>query len=112
MAAGVPEKHLAIADEVKRIAEERGATPAQVALNWTRQEDGVIIPIIGARTAAQLEDNLGCLEFELGAEELQRLDEASRIEYGFPHEFLSKDNIREVIYGETFPLIDNHRDLE
>jgi aryl-alcohol dehydrogenase-like predicted oxidoreductase len=46
-----------------------------------------VIPIIGARTLAQLEDNLGALDVELADEQVARLDAASRIELGFPQDF-------------------------
>jgi aryl-alcohol dehydrogenase-like predicted oxidoreductase len=86
----VSERDLAIAAEVIQVAEKIGRTPAQVALNWVRQQPNNIIPLVGAKTRAQLDDNLGCLEFELAAEDLARLDAASRIELGFPHDFLQQ----------------------
>ena len=86
----INERALGIAGEVIKVAQELGRTPAQVALNWVRQGQGVIVPLVGARTLAQLDDNLGCLEFSLAAEVKQRLDDASKIELGFPHEFLQQ----------------------
>ncbi|MGH2593794.1 MAG: aldo/keto reductase, partial [Anaerolineae bacterium] len=65
-------------------------------------------PILGARKESQIRDNLGCLEFELSEEQLQRLSDASPIDLGFPHIFLSGDHVRNLIFGETFPLIDHH----
>jgi diketogulonate reductase-like aldo/keto reductase len=67
----------------------------------------VIVPIVGAKTAAQLRDNLGCLDFTLAPDQLERLDAASKIDLGFPHDFLVQ--ARSYIFGKTFPLIDNHR---
>jgi aryl-alcohol dehydrogenase-like predicted oxidoreductase len=61
-----------------------------VALCWVRQRPGVIVPLVGAKTRAQLDDNLGCLEFELSPEDVARLDEVSAIELGFPHDFLQQ----------------------
>lgn len=86
----VNERALRIAGEVVAVARELGRSPAQVALNWVRAGQGVIVPLVGARTQAQLEDNLGCLDFELPAALKARLDDASRIELGFPHEFLAQ----------------------
>jgi diketogulonate reductase-like aldo/keto reductase len=80
-----------------------------VALSWLRQQPGVNIPIIGARSISQLEDNLECLEFTLEPDQLTRLDEASRIELGFPHDFFTKDLVRQLTYGGMRDLIDNHR---
>lgn len=97
-----------IIDAVGEIAEETGRSRAQVAINWVRQQQhkARIIPILGARNAAQLEDNLGVLEWELSGEQLARLDEASKIELGFPHGFIDGNP---YVYGATYGLIDNHR---
>ena len=86
----VGERDLGIAAEVVKVAAEIGRTPAQVALAWVRQGQGVIVPLVGARTAEQLEDNLGCLDLHLEPEQKQRLDEVSAIELGFPHDFLTQ----------------------
>ena len=79
------------------MAEKIGRTPAQVALNWVRQQPGVIVPLVGAKTRAQLDDNLGCLEFELSPEDVARLDAVSKIEMGFPHDFLQQFATRSVV---------------
>jgi aryl-alcohol dehydrogenase-like predicted oxidoreductase len=86
----INDRDLAIAAEVMQVAEKIGRTPAQVALNWVRQRPGVIVPLVGAKTRAQLDDNLGCLEFELAPEDVARLDAVSKIELGFPHDFLQQ----------------------
>ncbi|GAA4519790.1 aldo/keto reductase [Actinoallomurus oryzae] len=96
----VTERNLAIADVVKEVATEMGRTPAQVGLAWTLRNPGVTAPIIGARTPAQLEDNLGALEVDFTAAQLARLDEASAIELGFPHDMLASDHIRNVTAGD------------
>ena len=49
----------------------------------------VVSPVLGARTMAQLDDNLAALDITLDEDQLARLDAASRIEPGFPHDFLS-----------------------
>jgi len=104
------ERNLGIATAVVELAQEIGRTPSQVAINWLRQQRrGVIIPILGARTLAQLRDNLASLDFKLSEEHLQRLDAASAIAPGFPHDFLMREGVRHVIYGNTLPAIDNHR---
>jgi aryl-alcohol dehydrogenase-like predicted oxidoreductase len=106
------ERNTSIAKEVQEIAREIDRTPSQVALNWIRQQNkqnkGVIIPIIGAKTEAQITDNLGCLDFELIPDQLKRLDDKTKIQLGFPHDFLSKDNLTSL-FGKSFSLIDNHR---
>jgi aryl-alcohol dehydrogenase-like predicted oxidoreductase len=96
----VTERTLAIADAVTEVAAEVGHTPAQVALAWTLRNPGVTAPILGARTPAQLEDNLGALEVDLTATQLARLDEAGAIELGYPHDLLAGDHIRAVTRGD------------
>ncbi|MFD3911440.1 aldo/keto reductase [Streptomyces sp. NPDC058603] len=96
----VTERNLAIADVVKEVATELGRTPAQVGLAWTLRKPGVTAPIIGARTPAQLMDNLGALEVDLTAAQLARLDEASATGLGFPHDMLASDHVRNVIAGD------------
>lgn len=111
-ASFVNERNLSIAKEVQTIASEINKTPSQIALNWVRQQQrkqkGAIIPIIGARTEAQIKDDLGCLDFELTSDQLKRLDEKSKIELGFPYDFMS-EAAKIFLYGNTFSLIDNHR---
>ncbi len=97
----IRDRDLAIAEEVINVADEIGRTPAQVALNWVRQGLGVIVPLVGAKTREQLDDNLGCLEFELESAQIERLNEVSHIELGFPHDFL-KDM--------TPKAVENHRE--
>jgi aryl-alcohol dehydrogenase-like predicted oxidoreductase len=108
-AANVTDRSLRIAEAAGAVARETGKTPSQVALAWVRQQPyGVIVPILGAKTLAQLKDNVGCLDFTLEPPQLERLDAASRVELGFPHEFLVR--ARPYVFGKTFPLIDNHRE--
>jgi aryl-alcohol dehydrogenase-like predicted oxidoreductase len=62
---------------VAALAQEKGHTPAQVALAWVMHRPAVTAPIIGPRTMAQLEDNLGALEVTLTDDDLRRIDEVS-----------------------------------
>ncbi|KDN22746.1 aldo/keto reductase [Amycolatopsis rifamycinica] len=96
----VTERNLAIAEAVKQVAAELDRTPAQVGLAWTLQNPGVTAPIIGARTPAQLEDNLGALEVAFTASHLARLEEVSAIELGYPHDALAGDHLRRVTRGD------------
>ncbi|KAF9206339.1 hypothetical protein BGZ49_002629 [Haplosporangium sp. Z 27] len=85
------DKNWAILDEVKAIAQECKKTPAQVAVNWTMQKPGITAPLIGARTLAQLEDNLGALEFTLTKSQMARLDAVSNPkEWPFPTEVATR----------------------
>ena len=98
-----------IAGAVIEVADAIGKTPAQVALNWLGRQPGVVIPIIGARRLSQLKDNLGSLEFCLEDSHLQKLDDVSRIELGFPHDFFNNDLVQNFAFGGMRDLIDNHR---
>ncbi len=114
------ERNISIAQEVATVARELGRTPSQIALNWLRQRQQkdqgrtnkqipVIVPIIGARTHPQINDNLGCLDFKLEPVYMQRLDDVSKTPLGFPYDFIDSDMVRGFIYGKTFSLIDDHR---
>ncbi len=101
------EKAMSVVLEVQKISEEVGRPMSQVAINWIRQQQNKaqMIPILGARTVEQLQDNLSVLEWQLSEEQLKRLDEASAIEMGFPHGFLEGNR---YVFGATFDQIDNH----
>jgi len=94
-----------IAAVLLELADETTHTPSQIAINWVRQRPFPMIPILGARSEAQLRDNLGSLDFELTAEQIERLNAASPIDLGFPHSFLSSTHVRGLIFGKTFPQI-------
>ncbi|WP_327583104.1 aldo/keto reductase [Nonomuraea sp. NBC_00507] len=93
------ERALDIADVVKQVAGELGVKPSQVALAWTTLNPGVTAPIVGARTPAQLEVNLGALDVRFTESQLAALEEASRVELGFPHDFLASPMPRQVVFG-------------
>ncbi|SIQ71735.1 Predicted oxidoreductase [Haladaptatus litoreus] len=90
-----------VAQVVMDVATETDATPAQVALAWIRQQPGQLLPIVGARTPKQLDDNLTSLGVELDEAQLGRLDEMSAIELGFPHDFLQQPFVQTLIFGEA-----------
>ncbi|NEP85236.1 MAG: aldo/keto reductase, partial [Okeania sp. SIO3B3] len=105
----ITERGLEIGKTVVEVADETGYSPSQVALGWVRQQPGVVLPIIGAKTAPQLEDNLKSLDVNLSAEHLTKLNEVSKIDLGFPHDFLSRPQVRTIAFGGTYDSIDNHR---
>jgi len=111
LAAGsrrLSERNLAIARETSEVARELGCTPAQVAINWLRARPGLVIPMIGARSLEQAEENLRALDVALPAEAAARLDAASEIERGFPAEFLGLDTIKDIVWGKRRDRIDPH----
>ena len=91
---------------VLEIAAELGCRPSQVALSAIRQmaRRNAVIPILGARTAGQIRENLGSLNIVLEAEQLHRLDEASAIDLGFPHTLLTK--VRALSYSGKADFLD------
>jgi aryl-alcohol dehydrogenase-like predicted oxidoreductase len=99
---------LAVARVVDQVADELGVSSAQVALAWVRERG--TIPIIGARTLAQLQDNLESLHLPLGMEHLAALEEVSAIAPGHPYDFLDRDMIRAIATGGMHDFIDNHHD--
>jgi len=88
-----------IASVVVASAEKMGVTPAQLALRWTMQQEFSSVPIVGSSNAKQLQDSLGALNITIPDDVMSQLDEVSRIDLGFPHNFLSKKDTRHVIYG-------------
>ncbi|MGC5290056.1 aldo/keto reductase [Micromonospora sp. DT231] len=85
----ISDRDLGVARVVQEVADELGVTPAQVALAWTRRRDGVL-PIIGARTLDQLQDNLGCTTVTLPPELVTRLESATGFDLGFPADFIAQ----------------------
>jgi aryl-alcohol dehydrogenase-like predicted oxidoreductase len=107
--AATVERNLVVARAVDAVADEIGCTSSQVAIAWVRHQPGVMVPLIGARNLAQLTDNLGALEVTLDDGQLARLGEASAIQLGFPHDFMTNDYTRDLVFGGTYDLIDHHR---
>ena len=107
----ITERKRTISAAVVKVAEAIGKTPAQVALAWLRRQPGVMIPIIGARRLSQLKDNMACVEVTLAEAHLQQLNEVSRIELGFPHDFVANEMVQNFAYGGMRELIDNHREV-
>jgi aryl-alcohol dehydrogenase-like predicted oxidoreductase len=103
------ERNTFIASEVSLVAAESGVTPAQIALNWLRRHG--VIPIFGARTAVQVKENVASVDFQLSNEQMRRLDEASKISLGFPHDFLASRMVREHMYGGMFDAIQTSQNV-
>jgi aryl-alcohol dehydrogenase-like predicted oxidoreductase len=75
------EANVAMVDLLKRIAERKGATPAQVALAWLLAQKPFIVPIPGTTKLHRLEENLGAANVELTTDDLREMaDAAARIE--------------------------------
>ena len=106
---GVGPRANELAREVIAVADDLGASPAQVAIAWVRAQPWHTVPIVGARSGAQLRENLGALAVELTDEYVERLATAGGFSVGFPRDFLESDHVRGLIFGDTFDLIDDPR---
>ena len=82
------EKNWNLLDVVGRIAEQHETTHAAVSLAWLLAQPQTSSIIVGARTDAQLEDNLRALAVKLTSENLKELDEASRPDWDYPWDVL------------------------
>lgn len=89
-------------DAVLAISGEMGVSPGQVAIAWVLTKG--VLPILGPRTLEQLTDNLGSSEVRLDAAHIERLDQASAIQLGFPHDVVAGSTGR--LGGGTPELID------
>jgi aryl-alcohol dehydrogenase-like predicted oxidoreductase len=68
---------MALVDLVRRVAERKHATPAQVALAWLLAQRPWIVPIPGTTKLHRLEENLGAVNVALDAEDLREIEEGS-----------------------------------
>jgi predicted oxidoreductase len=88
-----------IVSALKSVSGQTGRSMAQVALGWLRFRAVPVIPIIGARKVSQLHDNLASIDLELSDEQVKSLDEASRIELGYPYDLYNTGMLRAFAYG-------------
>lgn len=103
------ERNLEIARTVDQVADELGVSSAQVAVAWVHEQGYLYIPIIGARKVEQVKDSMAAAQVKFDESQLARLDEASRISLGFPHDFLNSDGVRNLVRSESRHLIDPRR---
>jgi aryl-alcohol dehydrogenase-like predicted oxidoreductase len=79
-----------ILEAVEKVAAAHHASVAQVSLAWLLHKPAVASVIFGARNLSQLEDNLKACEIELNDTEIRALDDASRIELGYPYDMMRR----------------------
>ncbi len=88
------EANQVLVDLIKKIATEKDASPAQIALAWVLAQKPWIVPIPGTRKLERLEENLGAAEVKLAPEELHDLNDAlSKIEISgerYPAEYANR----------------------
>jgi len=70
------QQNLTLVDALRRIGQEKGATPAQIAIAWIRSRGSDIVPIVGARRRDQLKETLAALDLNLDADDLARIGAA------------------------------------
>ncbi len=98
------ERNRAIAAALDGIADTLGATSGQVALAWMLSRG--VIPIVGATSAAQLNENLAAAAIRLDDDTLAQLDAASAFDAGHPYNMLQWDMPMALGYGGMFDQMD------
>jgi aryl-alcohol dehydrogenase-like predicted oxidoreductase len=78
------EKAFNIIDEMEKIAQSKNVSVAQIALSWLLHQRATTSVIVGANKSSQLQDNLKSVNIELTKEELEVLDEVSRLNPEYP----------------------------
>lgn len=73
-----------------KVAKRRDATPAQIAIAWLLAKKEVSSVILGARSVAQLDDNMRAADVKLTAEDMKELDEASAPDWAYPYAFIAR----------------------
>ena len=68
------QKNLDLVRHIEQLARQKRCTPSQLALAWLLARGGDIVPIPGTKRRSYLEENVGALDIQLGAEDLARID--------------------------------------
>jgi aryl-alcohol dehydrogenase-like predicted oxidoreductase len=91
------QENLQLADRVTELAEQRGITPAQLALAWLLAKGEDIVPIPGTKSPRRLEENAAATDVQLSSQDVEALDDA-----------ISRDAVRGARYPEQMmTLLDN-----
>lgn len=106
------ERNTKIAEEVVAIARELDAQPAQVALKWLMQQPVSCIPIVGATKPQQFEENLKCTSVTLNDTQMNRLNEVSSFELGFPAAFYEEEAVKKNLFGGFYDKITHRKFLK
>ena len=103
------ERSVSITKAVVTIADELGVSPSHVALQWTMSRGFSSIPIAGATKVSQLVENMKTVNVVLSAEHIQKLDEVSAIDLGFPGEFFREEPVKMNVYGGFYDRIEKRK---
>ena len=88
-----------IVEKIKQIAEEQGATAAQIAISWLLSKKHVVL--LGARTIEQFEDDIGALDVNLTSEQLENIDRITRPRVQYPNWMIERQSS-----GRAFPIVE------
>jgi aryl-alcohol dehydrogenase-like predicted oxidoreductase len=86
------EHALDLVDVIKPIAESHGVSVARIALAWLLHQKAVMSVIVGAKSIAQLDDNLAAADIQLSADELATLEKASALTKEYPQWMLDRQH--------------------
>jgi aryl-alcohol dehydrogenase-like predicted oxidoreductase len=97
----------AAARAVMDVAADLGATPAQVAIAWTRTRSRTIHPIVGATNAKQLTENLAAANLVLPEASIRKLESAVEFRLGFPSDFIAESETNPFVFGDSsgWPIV-------
>ncbi|MEV5540510.1 aldo/keto reductase [Saccharopolyspora shandongensis] len=104
--AALTERDRAAADAVRKVADELGVRPAQVAIAWTRSKSPAVLPIVGASSVAQIVENVGAADLVLPAEAVEELDSAVEFRLGFPGDFIAECETNPFVFGDNATKVD------
>lgn len=100
------DRNFAIVEAVRSVATRLECSTAQVAIRWLLQRPGNVIPIVGARSTDQLDELLAADRITLDAAALTQLEEASRIDIGYPGSLVYAPTARRMVHGELAGEVD------
>ncbi len=101
------ERSTNIAREVIAIATELGIDASNVALKWLIQQPVSCIPIVGATKPGQVKENLKCVDITLSYDQMERLQQVSAYDLGFPAAFYKEDAVKKNLFGGFYDLIEH-----
>ena len=93
------ERQRAAAAAVRKVAQEVGASPAQVAIAWTRSRSADLHPIVGMSRASQVAPSLAACDLDLPDETLRRLEAAAPFEPGPLADFITQSQESPLVMG-------------
>jgi len=107
------EENLAVAEQLVELAGQLDCSAAQLALAWMmRRSSTCVVPIIGARSLEQLQDNLGAVHIKLDTVHIAALDDLAAPDPAYPQALYASDFFRTLMYGEAWNGLELDRPWE